>query len=71
MYALDSDVVFSENKCAMVSENGHKTLNILRKLALLIYKRYIASLPKKITIKASLLKCLMDDESLVQVMASL
>ena len=61
------DVVFSEDKCAIVSENGHKILNILRKLALLIHKRYIASLSKKITIKASLLKCLMDDESLLQV----
>jgi len=65
------DVVFSEDKCAMVSENGHKTLNILRKLAILLHKRHIASLPKKPTIKACLLKCLMNDGYLVQVMASL
>jgi hypothetical protein len=28
------DVVFSEDDCEILSENGHKTLNILRKLAL-------------------------------------
>ena len=65
------DVVFSEDKCAMVSENGHKTLNILRKLAILLHKRHIASFPKKPTLKSSLLKCLMNDDYLVQVMASL
>ena len=65
------DVVFSEDKCAMVSENGHKTLNILRKLAVLLHKRHIASLPQKPTIKSSLLKCLMNDDYLLQVIASL
>ena len=65
------DVVFSEDKCAMVSENGHKTLNILRKLAILLHKQYIASLTKKPTIKASLLKCLMNDDYLLNVLASL
>ena len=65
------DVVFSEDKCAMVSESGHKTLNILRKLAVLLHKRHISSLPKKTTIKASLLKCLMNDVYLCQVLTSL
>jgi predicted transposase YbfD/YdcC len=62
------DVVFSEDKCALVSENGHKTLNILRKLALLLHKKFIATLPKKITIKASLLRCLMNDDALCNVL---
>ena len=61
------DVVFSEDKCCLISENGHKTLNILRKLALLLHKQLIATLHKKITIKASLLKCLMSDDALLNV----
>jgi predicted transposase YbfD/YdcC len=65
------DVVFSEDKCALISENSHKTLNILRKLALFLHKRYIETLPKKITVKASLLKWLMNDNLLFNVLESL
>ena len=65
------DVVFSEDKCALVSVNGHKTLNILRKLAIFIHKRHIASLSKKISIKASLLKSLMSDDYLIHILAYL
>ena len=58
------DVVFSEDDCAVLSENGHKTLNILRKLAILLHKRFIATLSRKISIKENLLNCLMSDASL-------
>lgn len=37
-WMLDTD--FSEDECALLSENGQKTLNILRKLALLLHKNY-------------------------------
>jgi predicted transposase YbfD/YdcC len=59
------DVVFSEDDCSLLSENGHKTLNILRKLALMLHKQYIAKLSKKISIKANLLNCLMSDSVLI------
>jgi len=65
------DVVFSEDECGVLSENGHKTLNILRKLALLLHKQYIAKQPKKCSIKANLLKCLVNEDLLVDVLVSL
>ncbi len=65
------DVVFSEDECAITSENGHKTLNILRKLAILLHKRYIATLHKKPSIKANLLNCLMNNNVLRQVLTCL
>ncbi len=65
------DVVFSEDKCAIISENGHKTLNILRKLAILLHKRYISTLHKKPSIKANLLNCLMNNNLLCQILACL
>ena len=58
------DVVFSEDDCMVLSENGHKTLNILRKLAILLHKQFIATLKRKISIKENLLNCLMSDNSL-------
>ncbi|MDR3239596.1 MAG: hypothetical protein LBT44_05865, partial [Clostridiales bacterium] len=36
------DVVFSEDECMILSENGQKTLNIFTKLALFIHKQYVA-----------------------------
>jgi hypothetical protein len=65
------DVTFSEDACAITSENGHKTLNILRKLAILMHKRFIATLPRKISIKANLLNCLMNDDFLWRLIQSL
>lgn len=65
------DVVFSEDECALYSENGQKTLNILRKLALLLHRKYIATLEKRISVKASLLRCLMSDATLEALLSSL
>jgi len=65
------DVVFSEDECEILSENGHKTLNILRKLALLIHRQFIAKQPKKCSVKANLLNCLLDEDLLFQVLANL
>jgi len=60
------DVTFSEDDCTILSENGHMTLNIFRKLALMLHKRFIASLPRKVSVKANLLHCLMDDSQLAR-----
>jgi predicted transposase YbfD/YdcC len=65
------DVVFSEDECKIISENGQKTLNILRKLALLVHKHFLSGQPKKCSIKANLLNCLLDEELLYQVLESL
>ena len=65
------DVTFSEDECRILSENGHKTLNIFRKLALMLHKRYIVSLARKISVKANLLNCLMDDNHLCHLLDSL
>jgi len=55
------DVVFSEDAHVTSSENAHKTLNILRKFALLLHKTYIQEHKLKISLKNSMLDCLMDD----------
>jgi len=65
------DVVFSEDDCEILSENGHKTLNIFRKLALLIHKKYLAGQPKKSSVKANILKCLIDEKCLMSLLGCL
>ncbi len=60
------DVVFSEDECKILSENGHKTLNAFRKLALLIHKRYLAQHRIKSSVKSHLLSCLLDDGLLLR-----
>ena len=65
------DVVFSEDDCELLSENGHKTLNILRKLALMVHRAFIAILPKKCSVKENLLRCLLVEDYLDSVLESL
>ena len=65
------DVVFSEDDCRVISENGHKTLNSFRKMALLIHRRFIAKRAKKSSVKAHLLACLLDETLLSQICKSL
>lgn len=62
------DVTFSEDACRLLSENGQKTLNILRKLALMLHKQYMAKQTKKNSLKKNLLKCLMSDVLLCNVL---
>lgn len=45
------DVVFSEDSSAVLSENSLKPLNILRKFALMVHKKYVLSQPRKKLIK--------------------
>ena len=65
------DVVFGEDDYRNVSENTHKTLNAFRKLALLIHKQYLKKTDKKSSVKAHLLACLLNQDLLCQVLASL
>jgi predicted transposase YbfD/YdcC len=65
------DVVFSEDDCRIISENGHKTLNIFRKLALMLHKKYISTQPKKCSIKSNLLNCLLSEQHLYEIIESL
>jgi hypothetical protein len=62
------DVVFSEDECMILSENGQKTLNIFRKLALFIHKQYVATVKKKVSIRNSMLRCLMNDETFLTIL---
>lgn len=65
------DVVWHEDTCGLLSDNGHKTLNSFRKLALLAHKRYVASLPKKRSVKSNVLAALLNDNLSLAVMCGL
>jgi predicted transposase YbfD/YdcC len=65
------DVVFAEDDCKILSENGHITLNAFRKLALLIHKRFLALYKVKSSVKAHLLACLLDEALLARLCRSL
>jgi predicted transposase YbfD/YdcC len=65
------DVDFSEDKCALLSENGQKNLNIFRKLALFAHRAYLRKSQKKISAKASLFKCLLNNQNLLEIIRSL
>ncbi len=65
------DVDFAEDDCNLLSENGHKTLNIFRKFALLLHKNYMAAQSKKRSIKSNLLRCLLNENALLEILGSL
>ena len=65
------DVVFSEDECGILSENGHKTLNIFRKLALFLHKQYLTVRLKKCSTKANLLNCLLNENLLCNILGIL
>ncbi len=68
-WMLDAD--FSEDECGLLSENGQKTLNIFRKFALQLHKNYMAKQTKKRSIKSNLLRCLMSESALLELLGSL
>lgn len=63
------DAVFSEDSCALLTENGQITLNIFRKYALLLHKQYISSLKKKPSVRQNMLNCLMNDSLLIDIIS--
>ena len=65
------DVIWSEDTSGILSENGNKTINSFRKLALLAHKRYISTLIKKPSVKGNVLSALLNDSILLQVITCL
>lgn len=61
------DVVMKEDECRILSQNGLKNLNVLKKLALSMHKNYIGTQKRKISMKRNMHRCLLNDELLVQV----
>jgi predicted transposase YbfD/YdcC len=59
------DVVFSDDDHVTSSENAHKTLNILRKFALLLHKTYIKENNLKTTLKNHMFDCLFNDDLII------
>jgi len=64
------DVVFSEDDCRILNSNGQKSMNIFRKFALAIHKKYVNLLPQKTkpSLKKNMLKSLLSDEHLLAVL---
>ncbi len=62
------DVSFNEDGSQIKSENGQKTLNALRKLAIAIHKNYLKDSGKKASIKGSMLSCLMSPSPLCKIL---
>lgn len=63
------DVVFSEDASRFYTENAHLTLNSFRKYALALHKNYLATLPKKGTIKGSMIDCMFHAERLLDILS--
>ena len=68
-WMLDED--FSEDECKLLSENGHETLNIFRKFALFVHRNFINKQPKKRSVKSNLLRCLVSDNTILEIIRSL
>lgn len=65
------DVIWSEDTSGILSENGNKTINSFRKLALLAHKRYLSTLIKKPSVKGNVLAALLNDSILLLVIKCL
>lgn len=65
------DVIWHEDTSGILSENGNKTVNSFRKLALLAHKRFIATLAKKTSVKSNVLASLLNDDFLLRVIQCL
>jgi predicted transposase YbfD/YdcC len=64
------DVVFSEDECRLESEESNKTLNSFRKLAILVHRTHVKSNKLKISGKQSILKAMLDENYLCQVIGN-
>ena len=53
------DVIFSEDDCRFLSENGHRSMNALRKFALAVHKNFLDAHHKSSSIKAHVLSALL------------
>ena len=64
------DVVFCEDDCIMKSDAAHLTLNIFRKYAISMHRKYLSSQQKKSSVKTNMFDCLMNDSLLLKVIES-
>lgn len=65
------DAIWDEDNSGIVSENGNKTINAFRKLALLAHKKHIAQQQKKRSIKGNVFAALLNDDVLLGVVKNL
>ncbi len=71
MLYQDVKLYMEENSSAVLSENSLKSLNILRKFALMAHKKYVLSQPRKKAYKTSMFDCLLNDNRLLKVLKNL
>ena len=64
------DVVFCEDDCILKSDEAHLNLNIFRKYAIAMHRKYLDSQQKKCSVKSNMLSCLMNDSLLLKVIES-
>ena len=67
------DENFAEDECQRLSENGQKSLNAFRKLALFFHRDFLARQAKKqkLSVKANLLRCLIRENVLLEIIGRL
>jgi predicted transposase YbfD/YdcC len=68
-WMLDED--FSEDTCRLLSDNGQQVLNVFRKMALSIHRNYMKKQLTKRSVKSNLLRCLISDRALLDLLHSL
>lgn len=61
------DMTFNEDNCRILSENGQKSLNMFRKIALAFHKNYKEQTGHKKSIKKYTLSCLLNNDNLLDV----
>lgn len=64
------DAVFGEDDCDFHSEQAHITINIFRKFALSLHKKYLSNINSKRSIRQNLLACLLNDKLLLDVISA-
>lgn len=63
------DVVFGEDACRILSENGQKSMNVIRKVALAVHKKYKEQTQHKKSLKKQMFSCLLNDDELFRVIS--
>ena len=64
------DAVFGEDDCDFQSEQAHITINIFRKFAIALHKKYLVKVKSKRSIRQNLLACLLNEKLLLDVISS-
>jgi predicted transposase YbfD/YdcC len=62
------DVVFSEDACRLQSDDGQESLNAFRKLAILLHRNYLKAKGSKQGAKSNMLRCLIDEKLLLNLL---